>query len=54
MYTVDVIRLHWALCVVPSGLDLREVPPGTSVPGYRLCRSFCTIASGDPVLFYPS
>ena len=25
-------------CVVPSGLDLREILPGTPVPGYRLSR----------------
>ena len=27
-------------CVVPSGLDLREILPGTPVPGYRLSRPF--------------
>src|SRR5216683_3757070 len=29
-------------CVVPSGLDLREILPGTPVPGYRLSRPFGT------------
>ena len=34
-------------CVVPPGLDLREILPGTPVPGYRLSRPFGTDASGD-------
>jgi hypothetical protein len=32
-------------CVVPSGLDLREILPGTPVPGYRLSRPFGTVFS---------
>ena len=41
-------------CVVPSGLDLREILPGTPVPGYRLSRPFGTDCVGLPaVLFYP-
>jgi hypothetical protein len=33
-------------CVVPSGLDLREILPGTPVPGYRLSRPFGTDSVG--------
>jgi hypothetical protein len=33
-------------CVVPSGLDLREILPGTPVPGYRLSRPFGTDCVG--------
>ena len=35
-----------AHCVVPSGLDLREILPGTPVPGYRLSRPFGTDCVG--------
>jgi hypothetical protein len=33
-------------CVVPSGLDWREILPGTPVPGYRLSRPFGTDCVG--------
>jgi hypothetical protein len=33
-------------CVVPPGLDLREILPGTSVPGYGLSRPFGTDCVG--------
>jgi hypothetical protein len=35
-----------ASCVVPSGLDLGEILPGTPVPGYRLSRPFGTDCIG--------
>jgi hypothetical protein len=39
-------------CVVPSGLDLREIPPGTPVPGSRLSRPRSgLIRSGDSRFF---
>jgi hypothetical protein len=41
-------------CVVPSGLDLLLILPGTPVPGYRLSRPFGTDCVGwRAVLFYP-
>jgi hypothetical protein len=41
-------------CVVPSGLDLPEMLPGTPVPGYRLSRPFGTDCVGDLRFFSTS
>jgi hypothetical protein len=39
-------------CVVPSGLDLRQILPGTPVPGYRLSRPFGTDCVADLRFFF--
>jgi hypothetical protein len=45
MYGLKSLREN-SHCVVPSGLDLREILPGTPLPGYRLSRPFGTDSVG--------